>query len=211
MIEECLVVEFEADGDECPLADASRETDARIESRPPQFRADGNALLRFSAPADAGVAGTLDRDERVRYLHRTTSDGRADFRCLSKRPCVVHELTDVGFLVDRLEYRNGIERYVGAVVGYDVLDGVLGTASDRLGVSLERLSPLGGEQSAPVAQRWDLTPAQEAAVRAAVEHGYFEVPRAASPGEVAAELDISKSAFLERLRRAEGRLLRQIL
>jgi predicted DNA binding protein len=211
MIAECLVVEFRVEGDECPLADASAAANVTVDSAPPQFRSDGNALLQFSAPSDSDVATILDADDRIRYLHRSTANGTDNFRCLSKDPCVVHELTDVGFLVDRLRYRDGVERHVGAVVGYDVLEGVLEAAGDRVGVGLERLYPLGGEDTATVAQRWDLTPAQEAAVRAAVELGYFEVPRAASAAEVAASLDISKSAFLERLRRAEGRLFEQVL
>lgn len=211
MIEECLVVEFRVGGDDCPLADASAAAAVTIDAKPPQYRSDGNTLLQFSAPSDSSVAETLDGDERIRYLHRSTADGTDNFRCLSKEPCVVHELTDVGFLADRLRYRDGVEHHVGAVVGYDVLEGVLEAAGDRVGVGLERLYPLGGEETATVAQRWDLTPAQEAAVRAAVELGYFEVPRAASADEVATSLDISKSAFLERLRRAEGRLLEQVV
>lgn len=211
MIEECLVVEFRVEGDECPLADASAAANVPIDSTPPQFRSDGNTLLQFSAPSDSDVAAILDSDERIRYLHRSSADGIDNFRCLSKEPCVVHELTDVGFLADRLRYQGGVEQHVGAVVGYQVLEGVLEAAGDRVGVGLERLYPLGGEERATVAQRWDLTPAQGAAVRAAVEQGYFEVPRAASAGEVADSLDISKSAFLERLRRAEGRLFEQLL
>ena len=56
-----------------------------------------------------------------------------------------------------------------------------------------------------------LTPAQEAALRTALETGYFSVPRDATASEVAAELEISKSAFLERLRRGQESLLREAL
>jgi predicted DNA binding protein len=119
-------------------------------------------------------------------------------------------LVDVGFLVESVHHQEGIERHVGAVVGYDVLDSVLEAAGDRVGVSLERVTTLGEEGDAPIAQRWDLTPAQEEAVRAALAAGYFTVPRNATAAEVAEVLDISKSAFLERLRRGQGSLFAQL-
>ena len=89
MIDQCLAVEFRVTGDDCPLARASANAGETIETRPPQLRADGNALLHCSGPKDAGIAGALDRDERVRYLHVATTDDRETYRCLSKAPCVV--------------------------------------------------------------------------------------------------------------------------
>jgi predicted DNA binding protein len=210
MIAECLVVEFRVTGDECPLADASRETGAVIDARPPLRRADGNTLLQFSTE-DPAVGEVLDADDRVRPLHQSRANGRYNYRCLSKHRCIVNDLVDVGFLVDSTHYDGGTERYVGAVVGRDVLKGVLEAAGETLGVKLERISPLDDSDDEPVAKRWDVTPAQEEAVRAAIESGYFEVPRAATASEVAADLGISKSAFLERLRRAEESLLGQII
>jgi len=210
VIDECLVVEFAVTGDGCPLAAASAVTDGTIRARPPQLRTDGNALLRFSAPASSEVGAVLDADDRVRYLHRALADGTAEYRCLSKERCVVHELTDEGFLVDHLRYDDGTEHHVGAVVGYDVLEGVLAAAGDRVGVEVERLYPLGSEGETTVARQWDLTPAQEAAVRAGLREGYFAVPREATAGAVAETLGISKSAFLERVRRAEARLFGQV-
>ncbi|USZ68005.1 helix-turn-helix domain-containing protein [Halorussus salilacus] len=211
MIDECLVVEFSVTGDDCPLAAATRETRTTIDARPPVLRADGNTLLRFSAssPAD-DLAGALDADDRIRYLHVSRTDSRTNFRCLSKHPCVVHELTDEGFMAESLRYREGVERYTGAVVGHDVLQGVLAAAAETVGVSLERVFPLGEEDDEAVAQRWDLTPAQEAALQTALSMGYFAVPRGATASEVAAELDISKSAFLERLRRGQATLFGQV-
>jgi predicted DNA binding protein len=206
---ECLVVEFQVTGDDCPLAEASRTADAAIDAAPPLSRNDGNTLLRASTP-DGTVGDLLDADDRVRYLHGSRIDGRHNYRCLSKDPCVVHELVDVGFLVESVHHRSGTERHVGAVVGYDVLDTVIEAAGDRVGVSLERVTTLGEEGDAPIAQRWDLTPAQEAAIRAAIAAGYFNVPRNATASEVAGDLGISKSAFLERLHRGQGSLFTQL-
>lgn len=269
MIAECLVVEFAVTGDDCPLAEAAAETGIRIDARPPQLRADENALLQFSTPAsgaddapppgpvggtdeergsgttpeggiastdvdptDAGdwsgrdrsvdparygpVAEVLDDDDRIRYLHAARSGDRVNYRCLSKDLCVVHELTNEGFVAESLEYAPDGERYTGAVVGYDVLQGVLAAGAahsgdgDRAGITVERIHPLGPEDDQPVATRWSITPAQEAAIRTALEMGYFAVPRAADAGDVAGELGISKSAFLERLRRGQRALLEQV-
>jgi hypothetical protein len=232
MIEECLVVECRVTGDDCPLAAASREVGIRIECTPPQARADGNDLLHFSAPASDALADTLDADDRIRYLHRsrggrdghgrraidagpsdpagTDPTARDDYRCLSKAPCVVHDLTNAGLVVESITYEAGAERYVGAVVGYDVLQGVLEAAGDTVGVTLERVYPLGPEDGETPAGRWDVTPRQETAIRTALDMGYFAVPRETTASEVAEALGISKSAFLERLRRGQAGLFRQV-
>jgi predicted DNA binding protein len=209
MIPECLVVEFAVSGDDCPLADASR-VGVTVDATPPQLRADGNALLRFGAPDDDRLARALDGDDRIRYLHRARGGGRATYRCLSKQPCVVHELVSEGFVVESLAYRDGDARFTGAVVGYDVLEGVMNRAGETVGVRLERVHPLGAEEDQPVAQRWNLTPRQEEALRAAQRMGYFDVPRGADASDVAAELGIGKSAFLERLRRGQRSLFTQL-
>lgn len=47
-----------------------------------------------------------------------------------------------------------------------------------------------------------LTPEQHEALEAALEHGYFEIPRAISMEELATELGISHQALSERFRRA---------
>ncbi|WP_232688283.1 helix-turn-helix domain-containing protein [Halobacterium zhouii] len=211
MIEECLAVEFSVSGDDCPLAEATRTTGTSADAQPPQLREDGYALVHFSSANGDALADALDGDDRVRYLHVARSDGRYNYRCLSKHPCVVHELVSAGFLVDGLHYDAGDARYTGAVVGHDVLKGVLDTAGDTVGVTLERVFPLAGEDDAPVADRWGVTPAQADALLTAREMGYFEVPRGADATDVADELGVSKSAFLERLRRGQNRLLGEAL
>jgi len=206
VLSECLVVEFRVTGDDCPLAVATRETGTVVDANPPQLRRDGNALLQCSTSAEAAesLAPTLDADDRLRYLHAAGAGDRVNFRCLSKHPCVVQRLIDAGFMVASLQYDDGEERYTGAVVGREVLDGVMAAAGETVGVTLQRIYPLGSEDDQPVAERWPFTTAQEEAMRAAYEMGYFDVPRAADASEVAAELDVSKSAFLERLRRGHA-------
>jgi len=54
-----------------------------------------------------------------------------------------------------------------------------------------------------------LAPEREAALRAAVEHGYYETPRDVDVGELAAHLDVPRSTLTYRLRRAEEHLAKR--
>jgi predicted DNA binding protein len=211
MIEECLAVEIRVTGDECPLATASETAEVSIDAEPPRFRDDGYALLRFSAPANDRLIEVLDEDDRIRYLHVSGSGDRRTFRCLSTTPCIVRVLVNDGFLVESLRYRDGVGQFTGSVIGYEVLRRVMETAGETVGVQLVSVYPLGPDDELAVAGRWNLTPRQEEALRAALEMGYFSVPKEASADEVAAELGIGASAFLERLRRGQASLLSQAL
>jgi predicted DNA binding protein len=210
MIAECLVVEFEIEGDDCPLAEATRTSGCTVDANPPQLRDDDNVLLQFTAPSDDGLCETLDTDDRIRYLHVVEGDGQDTYRCLSKHPCVVHELVSSGCIVEGLRYEDGRALVVGAVVGRDVLRGVMEQAGETVGVKLRRAYQLQSEDAPSPSQQWDITPKQEACIRAALEMGYFSIPREATASDVAGELGISKSAFLERLHRAERTLFGQL-
>ncbi|WP_423751486.1 helix-turn-helix domain-containing protein [Salinirarus marinus] len=54
-----------------------------------------------------------------------------------------------------------------------------------------------------------MSPEQEAALRAAVEHGYYESPREIDAGELADHLDVPRSTLAYRLRRAEEQLAKE--
>lgn len=72
---------------------------------------------------------------------------------------------------------------------------------------LERLY----DGTAPKEREYDLTPAQREVLIAALELGYFSVPRVAQIDDLAQELDISTNAVSQRLRRATGNLARNTL
>jgi len=57
--------------------------------------------------------------------------------------------------------------------------------------------------------RTDSLPNRRAALRAAVEHGYYESPREIDAGDLADHLDIPRSTLTYRLRRAEEHLAKQ--
>lgn len=54
-----------------------------------------------------------------------------------------------------------------------------------------------------------LSPEQEASLRAAVEHGYYETPRDTDVGDLANHLGVPRSTLTYRLRRAEEHLAKQ--
>ena len=55
-----------------------------------------------------------------------------------------------------------------------------------------------------------LSPRQREAFRLARARGYYGYPREATAGDLAAELGVSKTTFLEHLRKAEAKLLRDV-
>lgn len=210
MIQECLMTEFRIEGDDCPLADATRATGAAVDVAPPLLRDDGNVLLRFSSAPNDDLTAYLDSDDRIRYLYQAETGGRYNYRCLSLHPCVVHELVSAGFMVESLTYQDGSAILTGAVVGHEVMQSVMETAGETVGVKLERVYALRDDEEESIAKQWDLTPAQEESLRYAVSMGYFTVPREVTADEVAAEMGISKSAFIERLHRAQHSLFTQL-
>lgn len=211
MIDECLKVAFEVKSDDCPLSDASEVTGTAIDAQPPQRRGDGNDLLKFNAPKNEELRRTLDEDERISFLHVAESDGHDIYRCLSKQPCIIHDLIDGGFLVDALQYQGGSAVFFGAIVDREVLKDVVDQSEGTVTISLRYLYPVQRETEETASRQWNVTDRQEECLRTAVKLGYFSIPRQANADEVAAELGISKSAFLERLRRAEREIFEEMV
>jgi predicted DNA binding protein len=75
---------------------------------------------------------------------------------------------------------------------------------DTTGVSFVRVGH--ADDASPDTDEPTLTPDQDAAVRAAVEHGYYQTPRSIETYELAEELGIPGSTLSYRLRRAEAQL-----
>lgn len=70
---------------------------------------------------------------------------------------------------------------------------------------------VGGLDSMAPAAEGGITDRQREAVQTAIELGYYDVPREASHGDVAAALDCAPSTAAEHLRKAESTLLRGCL
>lgn len=87
-------------------------------------------------------------------------------------------------------------------------DDVEANVGECAGMEIERLTEVSSppEESA---DSTDLPPEQAEALRAAVEHGYYETPREVDVGELAAYLDVPRSTLTYRLRRAESQMAKQ--
>ena len=56
-----------------------------------------------------------------------------------------------------------------------------------------------------------LTQKQRETIIAAYDHGYYDYPKRITGDELSKRVNISKGTLMEHLRKAEGRLLREIL
>ncbi|GAB3672784.1 helix-turn-helix domain-containing protein [Halopiger thermotolerans] len=88
---------------------------------------------------------------------------------------------------------------------FDDLETAVGDCARMEMLRTAEAEPTGSEP----ADGGDLPPEQDAALRAAVEHGYYESPRAVDVGELADHLEVPRSTLTYRLRRAEERLAKQ--
>jgi predicted DNA binding protein len=85
-------------------------------------------------------------------------------------------------------------------------DELASTVGDRAEMEIRRLS----DADPPTRETEDrLPPEQEAALHAAIDHGYYETPRTVDAAELAERLDVPRSTLTYRLRRAEAHLARR--
>lgn len=82
---------------------------------------------------------------------------------------------------------------------FDALDDAVGASAT---VSIDRLT----EATPPTPPAGDLPVEQERVLRTAVDHGYYETPRAVDLADLAALLETPRSTVAYRLRRAEAYL-----
>lgn len=82
------------------------------------------------------------------------------------------------------------------------------SVADSVNIDFQKLA----DASSPVEPAADsdgLSPEQEDALQAAVEHGYYEHPREVDVGELAEAMDVPRSTLAYRLRRAEEQLAKE--
>jgi len=105
---------------------------------------------------------------------------------------------------ERREYTWRIVHSGGAVRAF--LEGVEAAIGDCAEMQLDRLTEA---SPSPTSDPDGLSPDQERALRAAVEHGYYETPRTVDAGDLADRLEIPRSTLTYRLRRAEAHLAKR--
>lgn len=206
-----LVAEFEVSGSAVELPTVAAEyPDLSIEIE--RFRwddgvvhwflwVDGDRLDRvtdsFGDLRNALEVGLVVGGES-RRLYRVTMQGEVDH--------VPTEILLDGALV-RGHVRPDCLHLVGHVPGRDVLRGIWQfLRSHEIDIEIVRISPTAaGEDTGR------LTEPQFEALVTAYEMGYFDESQRVTQDEIAAELDISRSAVSERLRRAQEHLVEEQL
>lgn len=216
MIDECLAVEFTVTGNDCPVVEATAAHDVVVDETPPAHRDDGRTLVHLYAEGEIDAyAERLDGAAEIDYLQVQDGGSVAQARCLLHEGCVLRELTTAGFMPHEIHLVDGTERFRGSVVGREVLQNVIRVAKDMGNVRLGRVAEItpetDGDNGLDASIERQLTKQQREALLAALEEGYFEVPRRATATDVADELDISKSSFLGRIKRAQQTVFTQLL
>lgn len=88
-------------------------------------------------------------------------------------------------------------------------DAIAAAVDDCAEMEIERLTDASAPEPDAAPDSDDLSAEQEAALRAAIEHGYHGTPREVDVGELADRLDVPRSTLTYRLRRAEAHLAKQ--
>ncbi len=163
------------------------------------------------ATEDCGASQTtrvLDRSESTLVLY---SDWQRTEACVSVPHLARDYLGDGVLFETRHEGRHYTWRVIhsgGGDVGGFFAD-LQAAVGDCARLEMLRSGEASGSEAIGTADEAGLRDEQAAAVAAAVEHGYYETPRAVDVGDLAAHLDIPRSTLTYRLRRAEAFLARQ--
>jgi predicted DNA binding protein len=161
------------------------------------------------AAEDCGATQTtrvLDRTEDTLVLY---SDWERTPTCASVPHIARDHLGDGVLFETRHEGRHYTWRIIHSGEGdvgafFDELETAVG---DCARMEMLRTADTTAESNDGTAS--SLSPEQEVALRAAVEHGYYESPREVDVGELADHLDVPRSTLTYRLRRAEEQLAKQ--
>lgn len=166
------------------------------------------AFFRVAGDPD-GLARVLDAEPVVREFEVTPhADGCYAYvhsTAVAAERRVWRAFTRQGaLLVPPVSYRDGTVacRVVATAAG---LRAAVDALPDGLSVTVDRIGEFDRDPAGLVG---DLTRRQVEAVRAALDAGYYEVPRGATTADVADRLGCTASTAAEHLRRAEARVIR---
>lgn len=142
----------------------------------------------------------IDDDSFYVYVEHETRDEDAAFRA----PFEAYRVLPI----PPITYHSDGTTTVELVGRTDQIQAALDGFDDRIDV---RIDEVGAHERALSAYSSLLTDRQREALRAAVDAGYYEVPRSGSVADVADALDCAESTAATHLRKAEGRLVRQVV
>lgn len=191
----------------CPVADASAETGERIESVTKSSGGE-RAVEEFELDADAPApGGTTEVFGDDRYsVYRFERD--------DSEPCFCERIESFGCPIVDIRSEDGELRVVFRPDDVETLQAIVSTLREEYGsISLEHLVQSGDpdESDTVVVDRGRLTDRQREVLETAYRMGYFEHPKGANAGEVAAELDINSATLRGHLSAAQSKLLESLV
>ena len=191
----------------CPVADASAETGERIESVTKSSAGD-RTVEEFELGADAPAPeGTMEVFGDNRYsVYRFEHD--------REEPCFCERIESFGCPIVDIRSEDGELRVIFRPDDVEMLQDIVSTLREEFGsISLEHLVQSGDpdESDTVVVDRGRLTDRQREVLETAYEMGYFEHPKGANAGEVAAELDINSATLRGHLSAAQSKLLESLV
>ncbi|MFC7198985.1 helix-turn-helix domain-containing protein [Halospeciosus flavus] len=169
------------------------------------------------ATADCGATQTTEVLEHTNDTLVLYSRWQRTPTCTSVPHLARDHLGDGVLFETRHEQRRYTWRLVHAGTGdvaafFDALDAAVGDCADlEMLRSTDTTATHDATDAADADGTTALSAEQEAALRAAVEHGYYETPRALDVGDLAKRLNVPRSTLTYRLRRAEEYLATQFV
>lgn len=195
----------------CPVADVSAETKAPVTS-----------VSRASVPDTAGRiaeeftvegAGTPTHED---VSEVATYDAHSVYRFRRSRDqgCVCEHIETFGYPVSGIHAAAGTLYVSFHAPDLEAVRDIVTTLRERFsGIRLRKLARSDEHAGSDLVfvDRSRLTARQREALQTAYDMGYFEHPKGANAGEVAAALDVSPSTFSEHLAAAQRKILDAIL
>lgn len=193
---------------DCPVATASAATDGTVGGVARSSSMDGTVIEEFEVAGDADPPActreVFDGDDHTVYRFEREAD----------RACPCERIETFGCPVADISAVDGRLRVVFRPEDIETLQDVVATLRERYDeVALEHLVRSGTSTAGEtvVVDRGRLTARQREVLETAYEMGYFEHPKGANAGEVAAALDISSATFRGHLAAAQSKLLDEVL
>lgn len=200
----------------CPVVTVSSAADAPATSVSKAVH-ESAVVEEFVLDADADSDPDLrpDADVDAEEIFSYGSKRAYRFERSPERNCPCDDIEGFGVPLLDTYARNETLILIFHVPDIERLQDIVTTLQDRYSnVSVHRLVRTGQERSGndlAFVDRSRLTDRQLEALETAHEMGYFDHPKEANAGEVAAELNITQSTFIEHLAAAQRKVLSNVL
>ena len=198
----------------CPVARLSVETDASIHSVSKSVSPEGTVTEEFIAESE-GPIGDVDGDVAPTEVFRYGSSSAYRIERELGVGCPCERIEAFGCPVIDVRARDGALYLTFHAPDMATLQAIIGELREQCsGLDVRRLLRSREEYAADslvFVDRSALTDRQREVLETAHRMGYFDHPKGANAGEVAAALDITTSTFTEHLSAAQRKLLGAVI